>query len=63
MDIYDVAGNFDKISINTFTQLCRSEGYLTYLKQNFPTAWNKLLDEIDGDELEYSKTYKKTKTK
>jgi hypothetical protein len=52
-----------EISSDNLLQLCRSEGYLTYLKQNFPTAWNKLLDEIDGDELEYSKTFKKTKIK
>ena len=61
MKILDTSGTNSEISLNTFIQLCRAEGYLTYLKQNFPKDWDKLLADVDGDELDYSKTFKKTK--
>lgn len=49
-----------QIDANSFKHLCKMEAYVSYLKQMFPSIWNKLLSEIDDTDLmEYSKIYTK----
>lgn len=64
MKIIDSNGTFSDISLLKFIQLCRNEGYITYLKQNFPKFWNEFVADFDeSDALDYSKTFKQTKIK